>query len=110
MDCALSLSSGGFAGRIIALSRCGLTPHAHAPALPYAIRSERPAGPVSFLLRTVRERAAQIGWRNAVDELRPFTPDMWRAASADERSRFLRHLRPFGMYIAIVSRRRSPNG
>lgn len=95
VDCALSLDSAGYKGRIIALSRRGLAPQAHAPAPPYAARRERPAGPVSALVRSVRDRAAEIGWRNAVDELRPFTPDMWRAASASERSRFLRHLRPY---------------
>ncbi|MEC3949598.1 FAD/NAD(P)-binding protein [Sphingobium sp. HWE2-09] len=95
VDCALSLDSAGFDGKIIALSRRGLAPHAHAPAPPYAVRSERPVGSISALVRGLRERAAQIGWRNAVDELRPFTPDMWRASSADERSRFLRHLRPY---------------
>jgi len=95
VDCALTLDSAGFRGKIVALSRRGLAPHAHAPAPPYAVRRERPAGPASALLRGMRERAAEIGWRNAVDELRPYTPDMWRAASADERSRFLRHLRPY---------------
>ena len=95
VDCALSLDSAGYKGRIIALSRRGLAPQAHAPAPPYVARRERPAGPVSALVRSVRDRAAEIGWRNAVDELRPFTPDMWRAASASERSRFLRHLRPY---------------
>ncbi|MBZ9646103.1 FAD-dependent oxidoreductase [Sphingobium sp. 3R8] len=95
IDCALSLDSAGFRGKIVALSRRGLTPHAHAPAPPCAVRVERPAGPVSLLLAGVRKRAAEIGWRNAVDELRPFSADMWRAASAAERSRFLRHLRPY---------------
>ncbi|WP_420146462.1 FAD/NAD(P)-binding protein [Sphingobium sp.] len=95
VDCALSLNSAGFTGRIMALSRRGLSPHAHAPAPPYALRNERPAGPVSQITRAVRDRATEIGWRNAVDELRPFTADMWRAASADERRRFLRHMRPY---------------
>lgn len=95
VDCALSLESSGFKGKIIALSRRGLAPHAHAASQPYAVRSERLSGPVSTLVHAVRARGAEIGWRNAVDELRPFTQDMWRAASSDERSRFLRHLRPY---------------
>lgn len=95
VDCALSLDSAGFTGRIVALSRRGLSPHAHAPVPPYAVRPERPTGPTSALVRVVRARATQIGWRNAVDELRPFTSDMWRAASPAERNRFLRHLRPY---------------
>jgi uncharacterized NAD(P)/FAD-binding protein YdhS len=95
VDCALSLDSEGYKGKIVALSRRGLTPQAHVPAPPHPARRERPTGPASALVRTVRVRAAAIGWRSAVDELRPFTPDMWRAASAKERSRFLRHLRPY---------------
>ncbi|RYG32779.1 MAG: FAD-dependent oxidoreductase, partial [Burkholderiales bacterium] len=49
----------------------------------------------SRLLQRVRERGAQIGWRNAVDELRSFTQAMWGNASEAERGRFLRHLRPW---------------
>jgi uncharacterized NAD(P)/FAD-binding protein YdhS len=45
-------------------------------------------------VKRVRRRSADVGWRNA-DELRPFIQDMWRAADAEERSRFLRHLRPY---------------
>jgi uncharacterized NAD(P)/FAD-binding protein YdhS len=43
----------------------------------------------------VRSRGEAIGWRNAVDELRPFTQAMWGNASEAERARFLRHLRPW---------------
>lgn len=95
VDCALSLDSAGFKGRIVALSRRGLAPRSHAAGLSHAPRADRPNGPASALVRAVRLRAAQIGWRNAVDELRPFTPDIWRAASPAERRRFLHHLRPF---------------
>ena len=95
VDCALSLDRAGFRGRSVALSRRGLAPQSHAPAPPYAPRSDRPKGAASTLVRTLRRRSAEIGWRNAVDELRRFTQDMWRAASAEERSRFLRHLRPY---------------
>jgi uncharacterized NAD(P)/FAD-binding protein YdhS len=99
VDCALSLDNAGFRGSVIALSRRGLAPHDHHPALPrsgpHAARKERPTGGLSHLVRQVRRRSATIGWRNAVDELRPFIQDMWRAASAQERSRFLRHLRPY---------------
>lgn len=95
VDCALSLDSAGFKGRIIALSRRGLAPQSHAPAPPFAPRRDRPKGSLSMLVHSLRRRAEETGWRNAVDELRPFTPDMWRAASHAERGRFLRHLRPY---------------
>lgn len=95
VDCSLGLDQAGFKGRILALSRRGLMPHRHAPALPHDKRTERPVGTASQLVAMIRARCAEIGWRNAVDELRPYTQDMWRAADADVRHRFLRHLRPY---------------
>jgi uncharacterized NAD(P)/FAD-binding protein YdhS len=95
VDCMQMLDTGGFRGRILALSRRGLMPHRHAPARPFTGRTDRPASVCTHLVRAVRERAAEIGWRNAVDEIRPFTQDIWRAAPHEERARFLRHLRPY---------------
>lgn len=95
VDCAQTLKSTGFTGRIIALSRRGLLPRVHAAAAPFTPRSERPAGGCIALIRDVRARVEQVGWRNAVDELRPFTQDMWRAARPADRAQFLRHLRPY---------------
>lgn len=95
VDCALTLASGGFAGQILMLSRRGLAPHSHADQPPFTRRSEMLPHPASVLVRMVRNRAVQIGWRNAVDELRPFTQHLWRSADAQTRGRFLRHLRPY---------------
>lgn len=96
VDVALRLDSAGFAGRILALSRRGLTPHRHEAGPPNAAPlSERPRGAASTLLRDVRRRGAAIGWRHAVDELRPFTQAMWGSAEPAQRARFLRHLRPW---------------
>lgn len=96
IDMVLLLEARGFTGPILAVSRRGLTPHAHAsePA-PTDKRSAAATTEPSALLREIRARGAQIGWRHAVDELRPFTQAMWRAASPTERRRFLRHLRPW---------------
>jgi uncharacterized NAD(P)/FAD-binding protein YdhS len=95
VDVALMLDARGFAGTIVAISRRGLLPRRHAPAGDWQRIEERPATVASALVRRVRERAAEIGWRNAVDELRPFTQPMWANASVAERERFLRHLRPW---------------
>ncbi|SNT18624.1 Uncharacterized NAD(P)/FAD-binding protein YdhS [Sphingomonas laterariae] len=96
VDVALLLEARGFRGRIIAMSRRGLQPHAHAAAPhPGPRLSDRPPLSATALLRLVRERADKIGWRAAVDELRPFTQDIWLAAPPEERGRFLRHLRPY---------------
>jgi uncharacterized NAD(P)/FAD-binding protein YdhS len=96
VDAALLLESRGFKGRIVALSRRGLLPRAHvADAGTVPGLSERPALSPARLLRCVRDHAGAIGWRGAVDALRPYTQSMWLAASEAERGRFLRHLRPW---------------
>ncbi|MFK3890844.1 FAD/NAD(P)-binding protein [Sphingomonas sp. NPDC079357] len=95
VDAALLLDSSGFRGRIVALSRRGLVPRRHADTPPQPGLSERPAAKLSALLHHVRMRSATIGWRAAVDTLRPITQMMWGAADATTRARFLRHLRPW---------------
>lgn len=96
VDVVLTLEARGFGGRMVALSRRGLLPHRHAPATPGdPPLTDRPRPPLSDLVRTVRNRGQAIGWRSAIDELRPFTQGIWAAADGEERSRFLRHLRPW---------------
>ncbi len=95
VDVALLVDARGFRGRIVAMSRRGLAPRAHAEGPPPPGLPERPSIAVVPLLREVRARAEAIGWRAAVDELRPYTQGMWLAAAPAERERFLRHLRPW---------------
>lgn len=95
VDVALLLGARGFAGRIVALSRHGLVPRPHARGVPTTKRSERPHPTASALVAALRERAGQVDWRAAVDELRPYTQGLWRAMDVVERQRFLRHLRPW---------------
>jgi uncharacterized NAD(P)/FAD-binding protein YdhS len=95
IDVALTLDAAGFAGRMHAISRRGLAPRRHedVPAAP-GLR-EKPAGSLSALVAHVRDRAEEIGWRGAVDALRPVTQLLWGGADQGTRARFLRHLRPF---------------
>lgn len=95
VDVALTLDAHDYKGRIVALSRRGLLPRPHGPGAEWRKIDERPDTAASALLHNVRARARAIGWRNAVDELRPFTQPMWGNASDEERARFLRHLRPW---------------
>ena len=95
VDVALSLDAAGFEGKIVAMSRRGLLPHRHAPPTPPGGRNEKPTTVASALLGEIRSRSDAIGWRAAVDELRPFTQGLWLSASEAERARFLRHLRPW---------------
>jgi uncharacterized NAD(P)/FAD-binding protein YdhS len=96
VDVTLMLEKSGFGGRIIAMSRRGLAPHVHIDAHGTEVPiTERPRGPLSSVVRQIRARAEAVGWHAAVDELRPFTQNMWGAATPEKRSRFLRHLRPW---------------
>ena len=95
IDAALTLDATGFRGRITALSRRGLAPRAN-------LRREPVANPLRDfprrtveLLRTVRRRAHDIGWREAVHELRPITHEVWGGLPFEEKRRFIRHLRPW---------------
>lgn len=92
VDIALLLDARGFEGRIVALSRRGLSPRAHAPVVPSTLDTRPPPDAIG-LLRHVRRRSAEVSWRAAVDELRPYTEGLWAAANLDQRRRFLRHLR-----------------
>ncbi|MET0376707.1 MAG: FAD/NAD(P)-binding protein [Rhizorhabdus sp.] len=94
VDVVLTLEARGFGGKIIAISRRGLAPRAHGdPSMPRSSLSEKPATYGSALVRFVRERAEQVGWRAAIDELRPYTQAMWLSAPEGEQRRFLRHIR-----------------
>lgn len=94
-DVIVSLHGAGFSGRITALSRRGLQPRAHADVGPVVSPPSRPEARGSWLLRQVRERAANVGWRAAIDELRPHTQHLWRGHDEPAQRRFLRHLRPY---------------
>lgn len=94
VDVLLSLDAAGYRGRIVALSRRGLIPRAHAPqAGPYEPLQEKPAERGSELVNRLRRDAERIGWRGAIDAIRPFSQALWLGASEEERDRFLRHLR-----------------
>lgn len=94
VDVLLGLERRGHVGRVVALSRHGLSPRAHDLAGPPAATLDLPARPeLSALLRLVRRVARDGGWRAAVDGLRPHMQRLWREASAAQRCRFLRHLR-----------------
>jgi uncharacterized NAD(P)/FAD-binding protein YdhS len=96
VDLALLLDARGFAGRIVALSRRGLIPQSHRDEPPAPDkRDQAPAALDSRLVREVRNRGARIGWRHAVDELRPFSQGVWSGAGTAQRRRFIRHLRPW---------------
>ncbi|MFL6765491.1 MAG: FAD/NAD(P)-binding protein [Sphingomicrobium sp.] len=96
IDLALSLHAAGHEGKIVALARRGLAPRAHADFEPAPVALEEvPKGSVRALSRWLRRRGAQVGWRAAVDSLRPHSHALWQSLGAGEQRRFLRHARPW---------------
>jgi uncharacterized NAD(P)/FAD-binding protein YdhS len=105
VDVALQLQALG-AATMTAVSRRGLLPASHrSPAhvppthdLPEDL-IEGPANTRAYVRavrRHVREKEAHgIDWRDTIAALRPVTARLWSALSVVERSRFLRHVRPF---------------
>ena len=102
LDAVASLRAHGFEGAILALSRRGLLPNAHAPAGLWPTPNLTPVEFASLprLVARIRAEVARanskgIGWHGVIDALRPLTDTIWRSLPPPERRRFLRHLRPF---------------
>jgi uncharacterized NAD(P)/FAD-binding protein YdhS len=95
VDVALLLTEAGFKGRITALSRRGLLPRSHVPGGAPPLLAEPPQPKVREIARHLREQSKRIGWRHAVDQLRPHTQQLWQRMDQSERRRFLRHARPW---------------
>lgn len=95
VDLVLSLDAARHRGRIVALSRRGLVPRAHADFAPTTVgHDELPQG-LRGLFRWLRRRSAEAGWRPAVDSLRPHSHALWQNFETEEQRRFLRHVRPW---------------
>jgi uncharacterized NAD(P)/FAD-binding protein YdhS len=106
MDITLDLSRRGVKLPLFAVSRHGLLPREHLPGPPSGPLEPLPAGfegPARSVARFTRllrrhaaARAAAGGdWRDAVAAVRAIAPSLWGGLVPEERSRFLRHLRPW---------------
>ena len=96
VDVVLSLDAAGHRGRIVALSRRGQIPRAHADFDGAPVeRGEVPHGSVRELWRWLRKRSAKVGWRAAIDSLRPHSQALWQSLDQGQQERFLRHARPW---------------
>ena len=110
VDVVLELVAGGHRGALVAISRHGWLPQAHAgrerrdgPELLFAQAGRAEAGPeftsVKQLFRAVRsaaEGAVRRGatWQAVFDALRAQTPQLWQRLGERERGRFLAHVQP----------------
>lgn len=105
VDAVLTLKGNGFPGRVVAISRHGKLPQAHAPFAPYAAwewvthpgQAPRTARSLLTGLRTEMKRAQAEGadWRALIDSLRPATVALWRQLPVEEKRRFAEKLLPW---------------
>jgi uncharacterized NAD(P)/FAD-binding protein YdhS len=97
VDVALSLVSRGHRGPLVALSRRGLLPRAHAPAAPPKrwLPADAPHTARGLLRRLRDEIGARGDWRAVFDGLRPDLQALWQGLPQAERARLLRHARPW---------------
>ena len=96
IDLVLSLDAAGHRGRIVALSRRGLIPRSHTDFEPAPVaQADVPSGNLRALWRWLRRRGAEVGWRAAVDSLRPYSHPLWQGLNPEQQRRFMRHARPW---------------
>ncbi|CCB63383.1 FAD/NAD(P)-binding protein [Hyphomicrobium sp. MC1] len=101
-DIVASLDNRGHYGKIIAISRHGLRSKGHAPlpVAPYGnFIDPLPLSAIELLRRTRRTiadaEAKGISWHAIIDAVRAQAKFFWPNLSLAERSRIVRHLRPY---------------
>jgi uncharacterized NAD(P)/FAD-binding protein YdhS len=92
VDAALTLAWPG--RRLVAISRRGLLPRAHARETP-EVSGRVLTGSPAALLHKIRARSQRNDWRAMVDEVRGSVRTIWGSWSPAQRQSFLRHLRPW---------------
>lgn len=99
VDNALSLLNSGFSGTINALSKHGHLPMSH-PANKPSVKTDpslRLPGDLATLFNVIKNRIKTHpdpqGWEEPVlEDIRPYSQELWYNFSREEKQRFLRHL------------------
>ncbi|MGQ4273873.1 FAD/NAD(P)-binding protein [Terrihabitans sp. B22-R8] len=101
-DVVASLERRGHEGRIIAVSRRGLTSRGHSAATigPYGDFTNPPPATALELLLRIRTAVAQaadltLPWHSVLDAVRRDASAIWSSLPSGEKRRLVRHLRPF---------------
>jgi uncharacterized NAD(P)/FAD-binding protein YdhS len=95
IDVALACARAEPDRPLIALSRRGLVPRSHEGPPPRSLPTPPAALSPAQLSQWLRQTAEQIGWRAAVDSVRPTTQAIWNSWSHGQRAGFLRHGRAY---------------
>ncbi|MFC4276065.1 FAD/NAD(P)-binding protein [Achromobacter aloeverae] len=98
LDLVTSMHARNYRGQIQVVSRRGLMPQAHRPAVqPIDTGSLHPGVSLRALTRGVRRLVEENegNWRAVVDAMRPLNSVVWQGWSLADRLRFIRHVRPY---------------
>jgi uncharacterized NAD(P)/FAD-binding protein YdhS len=102
LDLLLSLAPLKKQGIMHVLSRRGLFPRPHRAVQPAAsfLNADSLPQTARAVCRLVRNQVEQaetkgIDWRAVIDSMRPYSQQIWKQWPAEERRRFLRHLKAF---------------
>jgi uncharacterized NAD(P)/FAD-binding protein YdhS len=102
LDLLLSLAPLKSQGIIHVLSRRGFFPRPHraVKASPSFLDAELLPSTARHACRLVRKQIKQaeaggVDWRAVIDSMRPYSQQIWKQWSTEERRRFLRHLKAF---------------
>jgi len=105
LDVVVSLQRHVPGARFRMVSRRGLLPRPHAPAVPAddalreALRAcvcDSVGASLRSIRRLAREHMGQGGdWRSMMDVLRALAPEVWTSWSAREQARFVEHVAPY---------------
>jgi len=102
LDLLLSLAPWKNQGTIHVLSRRGLFPRPHRTVKATAsfLKADSLPRTAREVCRLVRSQVEQgdtkgIDWRAVIDSIRPYSQEIWKQWPAEERRRFLRHLKAF---------------
>lgn len=102
VDVALTLYHNRHEGKIIALSRHGLLPTAHALSGIYSDFSQELNDAVSLteIVKIVRKHITiaekkGIGWRAVIDGMRPFTQKLWMDMPLEGKAAFLKYYKTY---------------
>lgn len=97
VDVILTLVEKGWKGKVIAISRNGMIPHAQFRGIDYPeFPPEHPETlGLEKLAKLIEEHCAQLRKQGEnsgiiIDRLRPYTQQIWQAFSVDEKQKFLR--------------------
>lgn len=103
VDALLSASALWPQAELVAVSRRGRLPFAHAPTplAPYPYQSDLNEsllachGPRAMLrqFRQALEELPQVDWRSVIDGLRPINAELWCGLDVAQRRQFMRHVR-----------------